>query len=225
MTIGIAMTLEDGVLLVADGRRTRPQAKTINTPPKDNVNKIHTISENVAAISFGVKQATDEALRLFRATLPNTSTLDDVRVHLERSVDAAWHDLMSSLAPEVNRNHPTMRAALLVAGLFANQPFMVATLYHPNGHVSPVMRTDKFSLIVLGGEEQESQQFFTTLATDAVQRFSASPGTGTVNLLITALLASAQKTIRFVQQNDPDVGGIIHYVVIRRNCPYTAGQL
>lgn len=75
MTLGIAMTLADGALLVVDGRQTRPMIA--GAPPNDNVNKIHRLAENVAAISVGVVEATDIALRLLESLLPTAFSLDE----------------------------------------------------------------------------------------------------------------------------------------------------
>lgn len=40
-----------------------------------------------------------------------------------------------------------------------------------------------------------------------------------MNDLVNALLNGAKETIRFVEAQAPDVGGVIHYTVIRKNFP------
>lgn len=223
MTLGIAMTLSDRALLVVDGRQTRPMIA--GAPPNDNVNKIHRVAENVAAISVGVVQATDIALRLLGSLLPTAFTLDEVCLHVDSSVSAGWRYLMTNLAPDVNRNHPKMRAALIVGGLVGNEPFIAGAIDRPDGRDPATTRTDKFNYYMVGGEEQRAQDFFVTKAVEAVRNFETKPGTGIVNDLVTALLNGAKETIRFVEAQEPDVGGIIHYAIIRKNLPYTTGQL
>ena len=223
MTLGIAMTLTDGVLLVVDGRLTWPMIA--GAPPNDNVNKIHRLAENVAAISFGVVQATDIALHQLESLLPSAFSIDEVRLHVDSSVSAGWRYLMTHLAPDVDRNHPKMRAALIVGGLVGNQPFIAGAIDRPDGRDPAITRTDKFNFYMLGGEEQHARDFFATKAGEAVRNFETKQGTGIVNGLVNALINSAKETIRFVEAQEPDVGGIIHYAVIRKNFPYTTGQL
>src|ERR1051326_1978565 len=129
-------------------------------PPKDNINKIHKLAENVAAISFGVVQATDIALRQLESLLPTASSLDQIRLHVDSSVSTGWRYLMTNLAPDVDRNHPTMRAALIVGGLLGNQPFIAGAIDRPDGREPAITRTDKFNYYMLGGEEQRAQNFF-----------------------------------------------------------------
>src|SRR5215213_2813817 len=212
-----------GRYLLLMGRQTRPMIA--GAPVNDNVNKIHRLAENVAAISFRVVQATDIALRQLESLLPTAFNLDEVRLHVDSSVSTGWRYLMTNLARDVDRNHPKMRAALILGGLIGNQPFIVGVIDRPDGREPAITRTDTFNYYMLGGEEQRAQDFFAAKAVEAVRNFETKPGTGTVNGLVNALLNGAKETIRFVEAQEPDVGGVIHYTLIRKHFPYTTGQL
>lgn len=223
MTIGIAITLTDGVLFVADGRLTRPMGT--GAPLNDSVNKIHRLAENMSAISFGISLATRAALGQLVLALPKASSLDDVQSYVDNSSIAGWRDLMADLSPEVDINHPTMRSALVVGGILGDQPFIMGVLERPDGRVPASTTTNEFNFYVLGGEDQDAQGFFTHRVSKVLADYQANSGVGVMNNLVSGLLNSAEETIRFVEKEDSSVGGIIHYAIIRRNFPYTAGQL
>jgi 20S proteasome alpha/beta subunit len=222
MTVGIAITLEDGVLLVADGRRSRPLVN--GAPPEDNVNKIYQIDSKIAAITFGVEQGTDVALDHLRSNLSGDLSPQQLCVLVENSVDFGWANLLSRLGADVDRRHRTIRVGLVVGGLAAALPFVSGALKHVDNGNS-IVEVGPYKSIVLGGEEQNATREFDSRSSRAVQQFASIPGGGLMNSLVNGLLSSAEETIRLVAENNPEVGGTIRYAVIRRDFPYTTGAL
>lgn len=218
MTIGIAVTLNDGVLLIADGRRTRPLVA--GQPPADDINKIFQLNSTVGAIIFGVAQATDVALASLRSTFSSSMSPDVIAGLAENSVNLGWHDLMRRIADDVDVAHRAIKVGLVLGGIANNQPFITGALKHIDGGNS-VLETSEHKFIVLGGEEQNARAEFNARAERAVNQFGGLPGTTLMSDLVSGLLQSAADTIRFVGSRVPDVGGTIRFAVIRKGYPFT----
>ena len=204
MTIGIAVTFNDGVLLVADGRRTYPLNPIL--PPQDDVNKIFQISPTIGAITFGVSQATDFVLHNLSLSLPPRYSPKDVSTIVKSSVNVGWSCLMSIVAPDVDVHHVT------------------GALKYSDGE-NCVLEEGEYKFIVLGGEEQNAKDEFNQIAERAVQQFGANREFGLMDNLVEAFLRGAADTINLVSAKRLDVGGTIRYAVIRRGYPYTTGAL
>ncbi len=222
MTIGIAVTFNDGVLLVADGRRTYPLNPIL--PPQDDVNKIFQISPTIGAITFGVSQATDFVLHNLSLSLPPRYSPKDVSTIVKSSVNVGWSCLMSIVAPDVDVHHERVKVGLVVGGLTNNQPFVTGALKYSDGE-NCVLEEGEYKFIVLGGEEQNAKDEFNQIAERAVQQFGANREFGLMDNLVEAFLRGAADTINLVSAKRLDVGGTIRYAVIRRGYPYTTGAL
>lgn len=71
--------------------------------------------------AIGIIQATDVAIAQLESSLSVTSNLDDLRRSVDDSVSVGWQYLINNLGTDVDRDHPTMRAALIVGGLVSDQ--------------------------------------------------------------------------------------------------------
>lgn len=218
MTIAIAVCLQDGALLIADGRQTYPMAP--NGEVKDDKNKITHISRSISSIVFGITKATDMALSAIKHNIINEARSPvEILQEIERSVECGWNYLQTILKQDVNRQHRTMRAGLLVGGYLPIQKqggFIGGVLFRPNGHGAPTLETKQLRLIVLGGEENNSQEIFQ-------QAFNQEKRTQ--NNPLKALLRAGVATIRQVEQVNPGVGGVIRYVILRRGFSCSEGIL
>ncbi len=218
MTIAIAACLQDGALLIADGRQIHPM--TPNGEVIDDINKITHISTSISSIVFGITIATDMALSAIRHNIINEARSPaEILQEIERSVEYGWNYLQTKLAQNVNRQHRTMRAGLLVGGYLPIQKqggFIGGVLFRPDGHDAPTLETKQFKLIVLGGEENNSQEIFK-------QAFKQEKRTQ--NDSLKALLRAGAATIRQVEQVNPEVGGVIRYAILRRGFSCSEGIL
>lgn len=141
MSIGIAMTLPDGVLLVADGRRTQP---FVSENRHDNdVDKLEKISSTIYAISFGITHATDYALKIIGGACKKESTPERFGLLLNYSVRTGWIHLITNLAPDVDKNDPRMRAALVAGGIWGGEPFIASSLYGTNINPQSILRKNE----------------------------------------------------------------------------------
>lgn len=194
----------------------------------DDINKITHISTSISSIVFGITIATDMALSAIRYNIINEARSPvEVLQEIERSVEYGWNYLQTNLAQDVNRQHRTMRAGLLVAGYLPIQKqgsFIGGVLFRPNGHDAPTLETKQFKLIVLGGEENNSQEIFKQVAEQEIRNI-VNTGRRTENDFLEAFLRAGVTTIRQVEQVNPRVGGVIRYLILRRGFPYSEGIL
>lgn len=217
MTIGIGVTLPDGALLVADGRRTWPLAN--GRPPMDDIDKIEQVHSTVYAIPFGIIQATDCALVYLRERFTASSTLKGFASLLDESVNKGWTYLISNLDKSIDPNQRFMRAALITGGIVANQPFIAGCLY--GSGIDPSLALHEglaYQVFMLGGEEQHAIERFTEASGRSIPS-SWQAKAGPVNTTVKALLGSAESTIRAVSSQNSEIGGAVRYAVIRSGFP------
>jgi hypothetical protein len=231
MTIGIAIGLEDGALLVADGRSTRPFGDA--EPPTDDNNKIDQVAPLIGAISFGFRQATENSISVLRNHLVGNANYgpQEIQQLVYSSVDFGWEFLINHrLEGDYDLYHPAMKAALIVAGLVADIPFVTGTLVRANPEVPgtnkhhTLLHTDPHNFFILGGEQQGAEDDFARRALEAYNNYRIGPA-GSLNTFVPALRDAAAETIQMVAKVNPEVGGTIHYACIRQGSGYTAGSL
>jgi len=73
--------------------------------------------------------------------------------------------------------------------------------------------------IVLGGEEQRTEEMFNQRAERSLQGLPWQPDVGPANLWVGVLLKAAVDVIRFVEAQNPTIGGTIRYAVVCENFP------
>ena len=219
MSIGVGMTLPDGVVLAADGRLVHPQAK-IPTEPANNVDKIVAVGPTSFAIPFGVTQATDEALKILQDRIRSDSPPEDFLSLVDFSVNAAWAFLNTRLDSNVNPNHPSMRAALIVGGLAKQIPFVTVSLHGPNINQKPLLlKGCDYQYVLLGGENHNAKQFFAQDTRKLMGGLTWDSTVGPMNPTVRAIVDAFVNTVHYVEALDPAVGGTIRYAIIRKGFP------
>lgn len=217
--------MPDGVVFAADGRRVHPQAK--NSAAVDNeVDKLVCVGPTTFAIPFGVTQATDEALNILRERVHPGLSPEAFAHEVNSSVAAAWAFLNTRLATDVDPNHPSMRAALIVGGLAGQIPFLTAALHGPGIKQEPLLlKACDLQFILLGGEQYSASQFFTEETRRLLASITWNPAAGPLNPTVSAILEASANTIRHIESCDPTVGGTKRYAIIRSGFPIEKGVL
>jgi len=224
MSIGIGITLPDGVLLVSDGRRIHPLAE--NKEIENDIDKIEKVKASVFAISFGVGQATEPALKKLRNEASPLKPPEDWLEYLESSVTYGWRSFLNRLSPEVDINHTALRAALVVGGISNHQPFIAGYLCSPEMKMDrPVMKKSPAThKMVVGGEKYQAETKFANKSRSIIDTISWQSGVGPENKLIKALIGAAEEVIREVESKGSRIGGVIRYIVIRQNFLNSRGK-
>lgn len=224
MTIGIAVCLSDGALLIADGLVVLPfrENRILSTDDR----KIIRIGSTLAAIAFGVVQGIEHALSAMnRSAFEIATSVADIETEIERCSLAGWRHLLSRLGPDVDPMHESIRLAFLVGGYMRIGPLgglILGTLYRPEGHDTPLIRTTENSLIVVGGENQDAQALFKKYGQMEYDRLISS-GSGVRNNIVNAYITAGIRTINEVSESNPRIGGTIRYTIIRQGFPITEG--
>jgi hypothetical protein len=216
MTIAIAVTLPDGVLLVADGKINKPFTGEIDGNDQD---KIKEIKSSISAIELGVTYATNAAVIGLQSTEMDLATTspETFLAELRNSVVSGWRTFIDLLAPDVDQNNDAMRAALVAGGIVAGVPFVGGVLCGNGQESSVLCKGPETHFVVLGGEQQNAQQFFERNALEALQSSAWLTHEGPMNDFTKALLDAAVDTIKMAEQADRTIGGTIRYQVIRNN--------
>jgi len=219
VTIGIAVSLPDGALFVADGRQTWPLAG--GKLPEDDVDKLKQIGSSVFVISVGITQATDWAQLYLQQAFDEGCTPETFVESLEASVRSGWDIFIDSLAPDVDPDHPTMRAALIAGGFLTGEPFIAGSLCggHANTSSTVMRKGPEIQFIVVGGEEQQSEERFKQEVEQNLQGLFWQSSQGPMNLWVDALVKAAVSVIRFVESQNLEVGGTIRYALVRQSFP------
>ena len=226
MSIGLAAVLEDGVFLAADGRTTRVFAEVPDI--NDNARKLEQVSVNIAAVTFGFQQATENSVTVLRNSVAvHGLCLSGTIASLVReAVEFGWEFLIKHrLTGPYDINHPAMRAALIVGGIGLDGPFVTATLIRSNSDGSKAVdsQTVLNGFVMLGGEELNAADDFAEKAGEAFKHSSIWGGSPDEFAL--AIKDAAMQTIRCVAQHDKTIGGMARYAFIRSGRDYEEGVL
>ncbi len=216
LSIGIALIVPDGVILVADGRRSHPQSSNPNARVEDNTDKVVSLAEHVYAIPFGVVQATDSATMSLKASLKHDSSPELIRSETDASLKLSWNQLLRVLASDVDVNHPSMRAALIVGGISQDETFISVSLQGSGVNQPPLLIQDSFHFIVLGGEQHQARTHFTQQLKEIVINHPWSFSEGPHNMCTRKVIQGAYNTIQHITELDPTIGGAVRYAIIRK---------
>ncbi len=218
MSIGFAVTLPDGALLVADGRQIRPQRD--GDVIADDVDKIERVSNLVFAIPFGVVQGTAPALERLRTSLSGVTSPESFIDLLHVVLLTSWNELLGRVTSDVDINHPTMRIGFVAGGLSEGTGFVAAALHGTGVNQEPLLRQGApWQVTSLGGEEMGAQNLFIADCEAALRTVAWEADAVPVNSAVRAVLGAALRTIECVADVDRTIGGIVRFVVIRRNYP------
>lgn len=219
MTIGIAVCLTDGALLIADGKRNElfPRPRII----QDDVDKIHRIGNTVSAISLGIDEVTQKAVHILtRDNVINgiQSSPEEIMQRIVGIMDTTWNSYVEDLHSAIDRSRADFRAGLLVGGITGSTNFVSGVLVSPDGHTSPKIETRPLTSIIVGAEEHNPQCIFQ----EFYGRLSAEPHerVNDAELEVLNLSSAGVLTIKAVEDKDADFGGKIKCVTIRRDYPY-----
>ncbi len=217
MSIGIGLIIPDGVILVADGRRRYPQSD--NSHFIDDADKVNPLGDHIFTIPIGFVQVTELATPILKSSIKSISSPESIKDAVYTSLKIAWNQILMMLASDVDINHPTMRAALIVGGISQKEPFIAACLHGTGVDQKPLLIKDSFNFIVIGGEEHESNFHFKkqleTIMKEEAWNFSEGP----LNRYIERILKAANNTIRHIGNLDNSIGGIVNYAIIRKDFP------
>ena len=120
MTVGIAVCLSDGALLIADGLVVNPLRE--NRVLSTDARKITQISSTLAAIEFGIMQGTNYALSVMNSSaLENATSVLDIVNEIKRCSLVGWAQLLSRLEPDDDPTHESIRLGFLVGGYMRAQ--------------------------------------------------------------------------------------------------------
>lgn len=212
MTVGIVVCVEDGVMLLADDRRSNPFAPGM--PRIDRVEKITRLSDNLAVITLGIELATGMALRTVPSGISSSWQHSDIVTELDRSLQGGWTWLKANMAPDVDRQAPAMRAGFLFGGYTDDAPcFGGGILYLPDSHDPPVILTKALQYVVLGGEDTDAQGLFGSLSAQYIPQFGTDGG----------LMKAGTQTIKRAAAANSTVGSNVSYARISRTNGYSFG--
>lgn len=210
MSIGIAIALNDRVLLVADGRHPGSQLA-----PTDRPEKITAPGDTLAVIEFG-----DDASARNAAT------------QLQQAATASMNGraIIDAIVEIVQRNGAPLRevagkqVGLIVGGLDAEGAWVGGAVFG-HGLAAPLTQLarpgkDELQFVVLGGEPVGAKAFFTDLASRAM---SAS-GDDAQGLLV-MLQRAAKKTIRHAANRGYATAGRVEWRLLVKGQPTRAGYL
>jgi len=137
----------------------------------------------------------------------------------DTSIKRAWSQFLKRRAPDVNTDHLTIKAALIVGGLSQDSPFVVASLHGSGVSQEPLSAKDSFQFIVFGGEEYRAQSHFASQLQRVVKKDTWSLSDGPHNSSTRKILQAANNTIRCIESLDSSVGGIVRYAIVRKGFP------
>ena len=224
MSLGLAIMLSDGIVLMADGRQTYPQAKESHTC--DCIDKLEPIDVNSFAIPFGVTQATECALKFLKKSWSPSLGRNHIKQLVDICVSDSWKYFLSKLAPDVDKDHETMRAALIVAGLSEMGPYIVASLHGTNVRQPPLLIIDSpLKFILLGGEKHNAEEYFIQQMENGLRGVKNESMDGPVNDVVNAVLFAGKSTIRHIEGLDSSIGGRIKFAVFREGYAPLKGNI
>jgi hypothetical protein len=205
MSIGIAIAVNDMVLLVADGRRP---AGSI-TPAE----KIMPLHDALAIIEYGHDAGARAAATQVQQAVTLASTarsLTDTIVDTVQRTGAA--------------GAPGTLVGLIAGGIDGEGAYVCGAVFGP-GMAAP--KTDlarpgrgEMQFVVLGGEAIDAKAFFTNLASRAMN-VSGDDANG----LLVMLQRAAKKTIRHAANRDLAASGRVEWRLLVKGKPATAGYL
>jgi hypothetical protein len=208
MSIGIAIALNDMVLLVASGRR--PSG---NLAPTERPEKITAFGDALAVVEYG----DDTGARTAAVQLGQTVTASITG----RSVTDTIVDTVQRIGAA---GAPGTLVGLIAGGIDAEGAYVSGAVFGP-GMEAP--KTDlarpvpgEMQFVVLGGESIGAKAFFANLASRAMNASGDD-----ANGLLVMLQRAAKKTIRHAANRDLAASGRVEWRLLVKGKPATSGYL
>lgn len=221
MTIGIAVRVQDEVLLVADGRRLNlyEPGEPIETDDLSKIKNFPTSDATAAAvISFGVSQVTDLAAKIIESLIPLSNyhlgrTPDDICQRIDAAVAGAWTAIAPHLDAQINLTRDDHVAGFVIGGRVLNVPFVGGMLRGYDRRIVFECSTDPNAKIVLCSDIPRCRQVFMDKLS-AEKLLTSDSATATKEETRQAFLRGAVRTEREMERLDRSIGGVIRYGVI-----------
>jgi len=213
MSIGLGVVLSDGAILASDTR----QRNAFGPPNYEDVpGKLDHLTDQLWAVRIGITVATKSALERIREDLTQDLGHREVSELVRDATRSAWEEF----ARKFNLDQDSELAAIvLVGGLAQGHAFLCGayqTCYRGQG-VPRFVLLKPFNFAVFGGKATGGH--YETLE-NGLKAIKAVPGDPTPKVLelIRAVIEEAAA-------GEPDVGGEIEYVIVRRGCAPEKGSL
>lgn len=215
MSIGIAYTLQDRVLLVTDNRSVKGFNQADETI-SDEAEKIHGISPRIAAIGVGIEQGIKIAVDLLKVSVNENSSLDRITDAVEACLEAGWIGLKKSVASDVDITAPYFKIGLLVAGVAQNRVFAAAMIRSHKFKTPLVVNTNDYDGIMLGMDSFEISERFAARAGEIVTVHQNSTNKNNNDGLTAKILSLAQATIGQIAGDNKLISKETTHTVIRK---------
>ena len=208
MSIGIAIALNDMVLLVASGRR--PSG---TLAPTERPEKMTAFGDALAVVEYGddtgARSAAVELGQTVTASITARSVTDTIVDTVQRTGAAGA---------------PGTLVGLIAGGIDAEGAYVSGAVFGP-GMAAP--KTDlarpgpgEMQFVVLGGESIGAKAFFANLASRAMHASGDD-----ANGLLVMLQRAAKKTIRHAANRDLAASGRVEWRLLIKGKPASAGYL
>lgn len=214
MTVCIAVNFEDGAFLMADGRLSRPYSGS--SIIDDNALKLHVVADKIVCAKYGLELPTQEALNHIHPEILNQAeTAKDVLHEFESACFHGLTELLRNVQPTRNQLS-RFRFGFFFGGLLFNQTsFIGGYLWNPEGPPSSFIETPSGRFSAVGGNDKITKRLFNEKLSECLET-DYPVSNPVLNPFVQACIDAGVFTIREVQNTHPDVGGRIHYYVIRR---------
>ena len=223
MTVCIAVNFEDGTFLMADGRLSRPYSGS--SIIDDNAIKLHVVADKIVCAEYGLEFPTQVALNHIRPEILNQAeTAKDVLQEFERACIPALTELVRNFQPTRDQL-PKYRFGFFFGGLLFNQTsFIGGYLWNPEDQPSTFIETTSGRFSAVGGNDDITKSLFNEKLSECLEN-EYPVSNPVLNPFVQACIDAGVFTIREVQKTHPDVGGRIHYYVIRRSYEIHYGEV
>ena len=215
MSFAAGFTVQDGAILIADGRTTHYNSKGQRDPngTRWDVDKIESVNDSIYAVRFGVESVSGEIIDRLRGL--TYSAPGDVFDALQAATESVW---ASSLSDAARKAGDDGGMGVLVGGLAGDMPFIAYVLRHPTEEAKQELLEGPWAMWQVGIEDHAA---FYAGAEQQVQRFAPEPTqwgptSRTFNPTVSQLVAY---TVQEIAKTDPDkdlIGGESRCAVIRR---------
>lgn len=209
MSLGIAIAVNDTVLLIADGRRSTASALIT-----DRAEKIMQVNGALAVIECGDPAGANVAVAQLRGAVTASSSGRDVTNTIVDSVRKTAMSLLASVSPGT-ADMSRMNVGLVAGGIDAEGVYVGGAMF---GHGMAAPATDlarpgpgELQFVVLGGEAVGAKAYFVELASRAMNVSGNDP-----HGLLIMLQRAAKKTIQYAASRDPSIGGRVQCLILAK---------
>ncbi len=213
MSIGIAYTLEDRVLLMTDTRRVGDLNKK-DKRIDDDAEKIHSISHQTAAVGVGIEQGVKIALTTLRAAIDENSSIDRISNALVVSIEIGLKSLEHLVTSDININAPYFKVGLLIGGVAENRLFTMGLVRSVKSKNKPVVRVGKYDGLTIGMDNLKISDKFTLKVDNLLAAHIHSNNQDSQAILTKKILKSTETTMKEAAQENKMISDKITHTII-----------